>query len=279
MGALPAIANGPSEAQADHRHPASERSDHSVSALRADTLRLPLADTVLLDALGQLYELGPDNSIEKHRPANQLAGRDTLRYRYRNVRLGKLTSVDLSNPLRPVLFYGDAQTVVWLNRNLTEQRQLDLLDFGVTAADAVAYAPNDGLWVYAPDRQQLLLFDRNGTLRQESMEMSQQFGRAVRAGQLAATPQQVSMVTDDARVLVFGPFAGYQTQLLRPASDLIAQSAAFTFREGARWYTYSANTREVRAIDTDAAAGHQLLAIRGEFQLWRRGEAYYVRHP
>ena len=215
-----------------------------------------------------MYRWSSDHTFEKLRVANPLAGRDTLRYRYRNVRLGELHSVDLTNPLRPVLFYRDAQTVVWLHRNLTELRQLNLLDLGLAAIDAVAYAQSEGLWVYAADRQQLLQLDRDGNLRYESPELSQTFGDAIRGERLVATGTQVVLGTDAGRLLMFGPFGGYRTQVLQDADYLAANGDRLVFRSRGEWFRYSGSERRVEPVTLPP--GRSLLALNGDYALWRK---------
>ena len=265
-----------------------------VANVRAGEFRVAPGDTLLLDALGQVYSLGADGAtLAKLRSANQLAGVDTLRYRYRDVRLGRIASVDLTNPLRPVVFFADAQVVVWLNRNLTEQRRLDLLELGLAPVDAAAYAPNDGLWVFEPDRQRLLRLDRNGAVDQESVELNRLLGMPVRARELAATPQQVALAIEGGRVLLFGPFGAYRTQLLRPASALIADDDRLVFREGADLFRYADDRRLIEPVtvatpartDADGAGADlpterpavELVAVRGEWLLYRRGDRWWVQ--
>ena len=232
-------------------------------------------DSLLLDAIGQVYAWHPDNSLEKIRSANQLADLDTLRYRYSNVRLGKLQSVDLTNPLRPVLFYADAQTVVLLHRNLVELRIVNLIDLGIDAADAVAYAPNDGLWVYSADNQKLIQVDLNGKPVYQSVEMSQLFGKSIRAKELVATPSQVAMATTDGRILLFGPFAAYRSALLRNGHNLLANEERLLFVEGDRWWNYTGPNTLLEALDV-APDGRRLISIRGEYVLWQKGEDWWV---
>lgn len=232
-------------------------------------------DSLLLDAIGQVYVWHPDNSLEKIKTAIQLADQDTLRYRYHNVRLGKLQSVDLTNPLRPVLFYADAQTVVLLHRNLVELRLVNLIDFGIASADAVAYAPNDGLWVYSADNQRLILLDQNGKIIYQSVELSQLFGKSIRAEELVATPSQVAFATTDGRILLFGPFAAYRTEILRKGHNLLANEDRLLFFEGNNWWNYSGPNSLLEPLDLKTD-GRKLVSIRGEYVLWQSGKKWWV---
>ncbi len=240
---------------------------------QADTFRLRAGDTLLLDNLGQVYRWSLRNgAFDRERSVNRLAGRDTLRYRYQNVRLGRVQSVDLTDPLRPLLFYGDAQRVIWLDRSLVELRGLDLIDLNFGAIDAVAYAPNEGLWVYAPDRQQLLQIDRQGRVAYASPDLSQAFGRRIRATELVATPQQLSLATSDGRILFFDPFGSYRTQLLRAGHHLIATQRQLLFREDGTWWSYRGAGSAVEPVRSET----NLVSARGGVALYRNGRSVWL---
>lgn len=239
-----------------------------------DTLIVDARDTILLDAIGQLYHWTADNRIEKVRSANQIGQADTTRYFYQNPRLGRLKSVDFTNPIRPLLFYQDAQTIVWLNRNFTELRRVNLLDMGFAAIDAVAYAPNEGLWLYASDQQKLIQVDLNGKVGYQSAELSQVFNQAVRAEQLVANAQQVAMRTEKNRLLLFGPFGAYRTELLRGGTSLHLAKDGLVFYEGQQWWTFRGPKVPIEPV-LDPGKGKKLVSLRAEYALYRRGERYW----
>jgi len=243
-----------------------------------DTLLVDVRDTILLDAIGQLYHWSADNRIEKVRTLNQIGQADTTRSFYQNPRLGNLTSVDFSNPIRPLLFYQDAQTVVWLNRNFTELRSINLLDLGYAAVDAVAYAPNEGLWLYASDVQRLVQIDLNGKLVHESAELNQVFNQGIRVKQLVANAQQVAMRTYNSRVLLFGPFGAYRTELLRGGTSLHVAKDRLVFFEGQQWWTYRGPKVPMEPV-IEPAKGIELVSMRAEYVLYRRGNKYWRAKP
>ena len=240
-----------------------------------DTVTGQPIDSFLLDGLGQVYAWTPEGALLKFVTASDVLAGGTAELRYQNPRLGRLTSVDLTNPLRPVLFYDDTQTVVWLDRNLTELRLLSLVELDIGQVDAVAYARADGLWLYAPDRQELLLLDRQNAVAQASPNLSQVFGRPVRAAELAATAQQVTMATRDGRLLQFGPFGGYRTQLLRPARRLVVDGERLLFTEAGHWYAAYPDTGAPQAIDT-GGEGLRLVMLREGRTLWRQADRLWV---
>ena len=61
---------------------------------------------------------------------------------------GELTDIDVSNSLKPVLFYKDFSTVVVLDRWLAEQATIDLRRSGILQPTAVGLSHDNQLWVF-----------------------------------------------------------------------------------------------------------------------------------
>ena len=249
------------------------KTPHTKLRQDRDTFIIDSRDTMLLDAIGQLYHWSFGNQIEKVYSVNQLGQADTIHYRYFNPRLGRLSSVDFTNPIRPLLFYKDAQTVILLNRNLVEIRSINLLDFGFPAIDAVAYATNEGFWIYNSNLQKLVQIDRNGKVLFESTELSQVFNQAIRAEQLVANAQQIAMRTQMNRLLLFGPFGAYRTELLRGGTSLHLVKDRLVFHEGKKWWTYSGPKIPIEPVLEKK--GKELVSIRAEFTLYRKENRYW----
>ena len=85
---------------------------------------------------------------------------DTINYQFKDFNLGALTSVDLINPLKIVLFYQDSNTVVLLDNRLNE---LDRFSFNeiqpLRTVSHAQLAGNRHLWIFNVDTQRLEMFD------------------------------------------------------------------------------------------------------------------------
>ncbi len=255
---------------------AASRPSSTARAGPRDSLRVTVdsltgrsPDSFLIDALGQVYRWTRNGAVTKFAAASEVLSGVAPELRYQNTRLGRLAQVDLTNPLRPVLFYREAQTVVWLDRNLAELRQLRLVELDLGQVDAIAYSRNDALWIYAADRQQLILIDRQNRLTQQSPVFSQLFGKPVRVVEMVATAQQVALATEDGRILLFGPFAGFRTQVNRPGRYLIADEERLLFFDGGSWSSLDRELGLVREL-APGPAGSNLLMLRGDKTLWYR---------
>lgn len=125
----------------------------------AQELRVAPLDSLLIDAerfvgidsFGSLYSI-ENNELFKQQGEKL--------YRYNNVQLGQLGSVDLLNPLEITLFYPDFNTVIQLDNTLNEINRIDFntlpefknVIFAGTAIDK-------SLWIFDENTQQLEVFE------------------------------------------------------------------------------------------------------------------------
>ena len=79
---------------------------------------------------------------------------------YKNNSLGKITRVDLQNPLQIVLFYENFNTVILLDNQLNETLKINFSEIIVPLqVTATGIASQNRLWVYNILTQQMGLFD------------------------------------------------------------------------------------------------------------------------
>lgn len=81
-------------------------------------------------------------------------------YQFSDIQLGKLTSVDILNPLKIVLFYKDMNTVVLLDDKLNEINRINFNTLSNFRTVGFATKANqNNLWIFNVDLQELELFD------------------------------------------------------------------------------------------------------------------------
>lgn len=103
------------------------------------------------DAFGYSYQI-TNNVFSKIK--------DKEIFEYKNVSLGKITKVDLQNPLKMVLFYEDFNSVVLLDNQLNKITEINFSQNQTPiVVSAIGMSTQNQLWIYNTLNQQIGLFD------------------------------------------------------------------------------------------------------------------------
>jgi hypothetical protein len=104
-----------------------------------------------IDNLEHLYYVKNNTLYKKTKTKN---------INYTNLHLGKIASVDITNPLKIVVFYKDFNSVIILDDNLNElSTNIDFNSLFFKNIHYVGTATNSGLWLYSQDDNTITLFD------------------------------------------------------------------------------------------------------------------------
>ncbi len=104
-----------------------------------------------IDGLKNMYFI--NNNILNKKSASES-------WQYKNISLGKITSVDIQNPLKIVLFYENFNTIVLLDNQLNEIKNINFSENNVPIiVGATGIAAQNKLWIYNSLSQQIGLFD------------------------------------------------------------------------------------------------------------------------
>lgn len=166
-----------------------------------------VAKAVYVDNLDNVYLLTPNDEVLKYEANGK------LRWRYSNNRFGKLHSIDVSDPLRIILFYADFQQVVVLNNNLNEITKYAFAKTGDLWVTNVASANNNGLWIFDRMSNSLIKLSSNFTEQTRSQNLLQIFDTGLKPKKLLATNAFVLLQQEDNSLLQFDRFGGFLTTL------------------------------------------------------------------
>lgn len=135
--------------------------------------------------------------------------------RYSNNRLGMPGFLDVSNPLKILVWYSDFQTAVFLDRNLTELGRLNLNQAGYPAVRCLASAADGNLWAYDEATSHLLKLNTAGEKLMESQPLNLEFSQRFAPTCIRDDGGQAVFVSDPGQgVGVFDPFAQLDKILL-----------------------------------------------------------------
>ena len=104
-----------------------------------------------IDQYGFVYHINKDNLI-KYSPLGEVI------YNYSNKLLGIITQLDISNPLRPLLFYKDQGVILALDNTLSLQKsEISLNELGLYQTNCISNSNFDnGIWLYDLDVNEII---------------------------------------------------------------------------------------------------------------------------
>ena len=89
-------------------------------------------------------------------------------FEYSDIQLGDITSVDIINPLKAIVYYHDFNTVVFLDNRLNEIERVNFNDLpSFINTGAASNAGNNRLWLINTDNQQVEIYNYSTQIRTE----------------------------------------------------------------------------------------------------------------
>ncbi len=113
------------------------------------------ADYLEIDNLNNLY-LVNNSEIKKYDEKGE------LQFRYSDMQLGNIGSVDVSYPLRPLVVYPDLNYLVLLDNTLSSNRgKVNLLDYNISLGMLACSSVQNHFWIYDAMQFALIRTDEN----------------------------------------------------------------------------------------------------------------------
>lgn len=105
------------------------------------------------DAIGNLYVIKSNNTLVKYNAEGDSIGL------FNEVRNGKITHIDATNPLRLLLYYANYGQIVVLDNMLSVKSILKLPQINLQNIKCVASSADGKVWIYDPVEARLLKID------------------------------------------------------------------------------------------------------------------------
>jgi hypothetical protein len=126
-----------------------------------------------IDNLDNIYILNSRNQVKKYN-----SNGDSVAV-YNDVKkFGQASLIDVSNPLKILLYYRDFATVVMLDRFLNAVNTIDLRRQNILSAKAIGQSYDNKIWVYDEVENKLKKIDENGKLILETPDFRFLLGQA-----------------------------------------------------------------------------------------------------
>jgi len=161
---------------------------------------------IATDKLGNLWVAG-GNRLLKYSPGQKAP------LPYQEYRFGKIGMIDVSNPLKPLVYFPDFMTVVVLDKFLAPLVSYSFFELGYQNVTAVCNSTDGRFWFYDNIRFMLKKIDETGKILRESPPLNQILKTSVQPTFIQEKDNQVFVNDPDQGILVFDVFAGYAKTL------------------------------------------------------------------
>lgn len=161
-----------------------------------------------VDNLGNLYLISQQQQIKK------LSNRYDSIATFNEVRsFGSLYSIDVSNPLRIILWYKDQGTLLLLDRFMNRRSTLDLRQAGIVQCNAIGQSYDNNIWLYDDLSARLVKMDEAGSILLESPDLRILYEQPPHPHKLEDFNKQLYAYDSLSGLLLFDYFGAVQKRL------------------------------------------------------------------
>lgn len=147
-----------------------------------------------VDQLNNIYLLSTSGQLKKLGPSG-----DSLGVFNEVRRFGKVNAIDVSNPLKILLFYRDFNTVLVLDRFLGKRNMLDLRKSNLFQVKAIGQAFDNGYWVFDEQEARLKRLDESGNVADQFTDFRLLFD---------SMPSPSVIIDQNKTLYLYDPFRG-----------------------------------------------------------------------
>ncbi len=177
-----------------------------------------------VDNLDNIYLLGSTNQVKKLN-----ANGDSVAIFNDVKKFGQASLIDVSNPLKVLLYYRDFATIVVLDRLLNVRNTIDLRKQNILQVRAIGQSYDNKIWVYDEIENKLKKIDEDGKLLQETPDFRQLFGDALSPQKIFDHDQFVYLYDSSKAVFVFDYYGALKNKILISGWDNFKVAGKYIF--------------------------------------------------
>ena len=116
-------------------------------------IKLSKANIISADPIGNVY-------VADQHQLTMINRGDSIFKTFSNLRLGRLTSLDASNPMKVLLYFKDQGSIIYLDNTISELNPpIYLSQYGLDQSTLACASFDNGFWVYMPSNFELIRFN------------------------------------------------------------------------------------------------------------------------
>lgn len=168
-----------------------------------------------VDELGNVYFI-QNNAIEKQNASG------TGSFRTSELNFGSIEYLDITNPLKPFIYYKGINKIVVLDNTLSQQGDpIDLFSYEYDQVELVAGSRGDAYWMWDTRNSELIRVDRNFKKLSSSGNLSVLLTKELHPSQILERGNALYLRDTLHGVFVFDVYGNYKTTLpIKTQNDL-----------------------------------------------------------
>lgn len=202
-----------------------------------------------VDNLGNIYILRKDNQLRKLSPqGDSLAVFNDVR------RYGQIASIDVTNPLKILIFYREFSTIIELDRFLNNVNTIDLRKLNILQVRAVGLAYDNNVWVFDELDAILKRVADDGSLVDQTTDFRQLFDSVPDPALIRDQAGFVYLYDPAKGVYIFDHYGSLKTHLdLRGWRDFDVIDKSLLGRDDHTFFRYQPGTLNMQEEPIPAA--------------------------
>lgn len=161
-----------------------------------------------IDNLGNIFILYESGQLKKLNPnGDSLAVFNNVR------RYGKLFSIDVTNPLKILLYYKDFSTIVILDRLLNSRATLDLRKLNLYQVKAISQSYDNNIWIFDELESKLKRISDDGKLLDQSTDFRALFDSVPSPQYIIDQNKQLYLYDSLKGVYIFDYYGGFKSRI------------------------------------------------------------------
>ena len=166
-----------------------------------------------VDAIGNIYLITPTDQLKK------IKSDGTLVAVYNDVkRFGKISAIDVQNPLKLLIYYKNYSAIVMLDKLLNFRNQIELKPLQFFDVNAAATTYDNNIWIYDEQNFKIKKLDDKGLLLLEFADLRTLFDIAPSAKKIIDEDNQLYLIDQEQGVFIFDYYGAFSR--LIPIKDL-----------------------------------------------------------
>ena len=186
------------------------------------------------DNMGNVYLIN-ESELQKYLNNGKLFAR------YSNLQLGEITSLDVTNPLKILVYYRDLQQIIFLDDQLsTNSEVVSLVSLGFEQTDLVCSSANNSFWIYNKQNNELLRFNENSKRIANTGNLKQVLQTNLTPNFMMEYNGNLYLNCPDTGIYVFDIFGGFVKIIsLKNLSDFKVNETILYFQKDSNLCSYN----------------------------------------